>query len=96
MNNDPFQAPDYASHGRRGTRPGIVLLSVPLGAIAGFILGIAVEMVVGLFAGFAFNAANPGDAAAFMWLASLPGAGALAGAVLAPVLYVATSKRRRK
>lgn len=97
MNNIPSLPPDYAHHGSRGPRAGIVLLSIPLGAIAGFITGIALEIVIGIFAGAVFSAANPGDPAAFMWLASLPGLGAIAGAVIAPVLYVLfSSKGRRK
>jgi hypothetical protein len=96
MHSHPSPPPDYANHGSRGPRAGIVLLSIPLGAIAGFIAGIALEMVVGIFAGAVFSAANPGSAGAFMWLTSLPGLGAIAGAVIAPVLYVLFSSRGRR
>lgn len=96
MHNDSFHSPDYVNHSRRGAKPGLVLLSIPLGAVAGFILGIALEMLVGILAGATFSAANPGDAGVFMWLASVPGWGAIAGAVIAPVLYILTASRRRR
>lgn len=96
MNSSPSQTPDYANHSRRGARTGIVLILIPFGAIAGFILAILLEVAIGTFAGVIFSAADPGDPAIFMWLASLPGLGALAGAVLAPVLYVAAASRRQR
>jgi hypothetical protein len=45
-----------------------------------------IEIIVGLIAGAAFSADHP---AAFSWqfLGSLPGLGALIGAILAPILY---------
>ncbi|GAB3266637.1 hypothetical protein [Arthrobacter pigmenti] len=94
MHSNPPQAPDYANHGHRGAKPGIVLLWVPLGAVAGFVVAILLEMVVGIFAGAIYSASNPGDPGAFMWLASLPGWGSIAGAVIAPVLYVLFASRR--
>ncbi|HET7414797.1 MAG TPA: hypothetical protein VFI97_03775 [Arthrobacter sp.] len=72
------------------------MLWIPFGAVAGFVLAILLEMVIGILAGTMFSAANPGDPGALMWLASLPGLGAIAGAVLAPVLYVLFASRGRR
>lgn len=97
MHSKPSQAPDFAEHGRRGAKPGIILLWIPLGAVAGFVSAILLEVVIGLFAGAIFSASNPGDPGAFMWLASLPVWGAIAAAVIAPVLYVLfVSRGQRK
>jgi hypothetical protein len=54
--------------------------------VVGFIGGLLIEIIVGLIAGAAFSADHP---AAFSWqfLGSLPGLGALIGAILAPILY---------
>ena len=48
--------------------------------------GLMIKIIVGLIAGTAFSADHP---ATFSWrfLGSLPGLGALIGAILAPILY---------
>jgi hypothetical protein len=54
--------------------------------LIGFLGGLLIEIIVGLIAGAVFSADHP---AAFSWhfLGSLPGLGALLGAVVAPILY---------
>jgi hypothetical protein len=96
MHSNPPQAPDYAEHGRRGAKPGIVLLWIPLGAVAGFVVAILLEMVIGIFAGTMFSPSNPGDPGAFTWLVSLPGWGAIAAAVIAPVMFVLFASRGQR
>ena len=60
---------------------------IPLGAIAGSVVALLLEIVVGLIAGAVFSAERPSP---FSWrfLAALPSTGALVGAVLLPILYV--------
>jgi hypothetical protein len=70
----------------RKRRPGVIIALIPAGAILGFLGGLLIEIIVGLIAGAVFSADHP---AAFSWhfLGSLPGLGALLGAVVAPILY---------
>jgi prolipoprotein diacylglyceryltransferase len=79
--NLPSHAP---STSRR--RPAMIIAFIPIGAILGFLGGLLIEIIVGLIAGTAFSADHP---ARFSWrfLGSLPGLGALIGAILAPILY---------
>ena len=65
---------------------------IPAGAILGFLGGLLIEIIVGLLAGGIFNADHP---AAFSWhfLGSLPGLGALIGAIVAPILYARNGGR---
>jgi hypothetical protein len=67
-------------------RPAMIIAFIPIGAIVGFLGGLLIEIIVGLIAGTVFNADHP---ARFSWrfLGSLPGLGALIGAMLAPILY---------
>jgi hypothetical protein len=64
----------------------MIIAFIPAGAILGFLGGLLIEIIVGLIAGTAFSADHP---ARFSWrfLGSLPGLGALIGAILAPILY---------
>jgi hypothetical protein len=66
--------------------PGVIIAMIPAGAILGFLGGLLIEIIVGLIARAVFSADHP---AAFSWhfLGSLPGLGALLGAVVAPILY---------
>jgi hypothetical protein len=70
----------------RKRRPGVTIAMIPAGAILGFLGGLLIEIIVGLIARAVFSADHP---AAFSWhlLGSLPGLGALLGAVVAPILY---------
>jgi hypothetical protein len=65
----------------------VIIAMVPLGAILGLFGGLLIEIVVGLIARTALSAEHP---ATFSWhfLGSLPGLGALIGAIVAPALYV--------
>jgi hypothetical protein len=66
--------------------PGVIIAMIPAGAILGFLGGLLIEIIVGLMARGVFSADHP---AAFSWhfLGSLPGLGALIGAIVAPILY---------
>jgi hypothetical protein len=66
--------------------PGVIIAMIPAGAILGFLGGLLIEIIVGLMARGIFSADHP---AAFSWhfLGSLPGLGALIGAIVAPILY---------
>lgn len=79
--NLPSNAPSTSKR-----RPAVIIALVPAGAILGFLGGLLIEIMVGLIAGTAFSADHP---ATFSWrfLGSLPGLGALIGAILAPILY---------
>ena len=78
----------------RPNRPrlGMIIVMIPAGAILGFLGGLVIEITVGLIAGTAFSADHP---ASFSWrfLGSLPGLGALIGAVFAPILYARSRHR---
>jgi hypothetical protein len=67
-------------------RPGVIIAMIPIGALLGFLGGLLIEIIVGLIARAVFSADHP---AAFSWhfLGSLPGLGALIGAIVAPILY---------
>jgi hypothetical protein len=67
-------------------RRGVIIAMVPVGALLGFLGGLLIEIIVGLIARAVFSADHP---AAFSWhfLGSLPGLGALIGAIVAPILY---------
>jgi hypothetical protein len=73
-------------------RVGLIIVMIPAGAILGFLGGLVIEIIIGLIAGAAFSADHP---ASFSWrfLGSLPGLGALIGAVLAPILYARSRHR---
>jgi hypothetical protein len=70
--------------GRR--RAGVIIAMIPIGALLGFLGGLLIEIIVGLIASAAFSADHP---ATFSWhlLGSLPGLGALIGAIAWPILY---------
>jgi hypothetical protein len=70
----------------RRRRPGVIIAMIPAGALLGFLGGLLIEIIVGLIARAVFSADHP---AAFSWgfLGSLPGLGALIGAIVAPILY---------
>ena len=78
----------------RPNRPrlGMIIVMIPAGAILGLLGGLVIEIAVGLIARTAFSADHP---ASFSWrfLGSLPGLGALIGAVLAPILYARSRHR---
>jgi hypothetical protein len=71
--------------------PGVIIALVPVGAILGFLGGLLIEIIVGLVAGVVFSAEHP---AAFSWhfLGSLPGLGALIGAIVVPILYARSGR----
>ncbi len=71
----------------RGPRTGITIAMIPLGAIAGSVVALLLEIVVGLIAGAVFSAERPSPLS-WRFLAALPSTGALVGAVLLPILYV--------
>jgi hypothetical protein len=70
----------------RRRRPAMIIAMIPLGAVLGLIGGLVIEIVVGLIARSVFSAEHPG-AQAWQLLGSLPGLGALIGAILLPILY---------
>jgi hypothetical protein len=65
----------------------MIIALIPAGAILGSVGGLLIEIIVGLIARAVFSADHP---AAFSWhiLGSLPGLGALIGAISAPILYL--------
>lgn len=73
-------------------RMAVIIGLVPAGAILGFLGGLLIEIMVGLIAGAVFSADHP---ATFSWrfLGSLPGLGALIGAIVAPILYARARRR---
>jgi hypothetical protein len=73
-----------SSTGRR--RPAMIIAMIPLGAVGGLIGGLLIEIIVGLIARSVFSAEHPG-AQAWQLLGSLPGLGALIGAIVTPILY---------
>jgi hypothetical protein len=84
-NNPSSKAP-----GKRS--PAVIIAMVPVGAVLGFLGGLLIEIIVGLIAGAVFSAEHP---AAFSWsfMGSLPGLGALIGAIATPVLYARSRSR---
>jgi peptidoglycan biosynthesis protein MviN/MurJ (putative lipid II flippase) len=70
----------------------MIIVMIPAGAILGFLGGLVIEITVGLIAGAAFNADHPASFSRHL-LGSLPGLGALIGAVLAPILYARSRHR---
>ena len=75
------------------TRPGVIIAMIPVGALVGFLGGLLIEIIVGLIATGVFSADHP---AAFSWhfLGSLPGLGALIGAIVVPILYARGGRAR--
>jgi hypothetical protein len=67
-------------------RPAVIIAMIPLGAILGLIGGLLIEIIVGLVARSVFSAEHPATQA-WQLLGSLPGLGALIGAIVAPILY---------
>ena len=65
---------------------------VPMGAFLGFLGAVLIEIVVGLIAGAYFDAERPAQFS-WSWMSSLPGLGALIGAVVTPVLYIRTRRQ---
>ena len=59
---------------------------VPIGLVVGFLGGLLIEIGIGLVARAMFSAENPAPFS-MRFLGSLPGLGALCGALLAPILY---------
>jgi hypothetical protein len=84
--NPPSKSPTIKKQ-----RPGVIIAMVPIGAILGFLGGLLIEIIVGLIARAVFSADHP---AAFSWhfLGSLPGLGALIGAILVPILYARSGR----
>ncbi len=70
----------------RNRRSGVIIAMIPIGALLGFLGGLLIEIIVGLIARVVFSADHP---AGFSWhfLGSLPGLGALIGAIVVPILY---------
>jgi hypothetical protein len=79
--NPPSKSPTT-----RKRRSGVIIAMIPIAALLGFLGGLLIEIIVGLIARGVFSADHP---AAFSWhfLGSLPGLGALLGAIGAPILY---------
>jgi hypothetical protein len=67
-------------------RPVMIIAMIPTGAVLGFLGGLLIEIIVGLIARSVFSAEHPG-AQAWQLRGSLPGLGALIGAILVPILY---------
>lgn len=66
--------------------PAMIIAMIPAGAVLGLIGGLLIEIIVGLIAGAVFSAEHPA-AFSMRFLGSLPGLGALIGAILAPIWY---------
>jgi hypothetical protein len=84
--NPPSKSPTT-----RMRRSGVIIAMIPIGALLGFLGGLLIEIIVGLIARGVFSADHP---AAFSWhyLGSLPGLGALLGAIVAPILYARSGR----
>jgi hypothetical protein len=84
--NPPSKSP---TTGKR--HPGVIIAMIPAGAILGFLGGLLIEIIIGLVAGGVFSAEHP---AGFSWhfLGSLPGLGALIGAIAVPILYARSGR----
>jgi hypothetical protein len=82
----PTSNPPSKSQTTGKRHPGVIIAMVPAGAILGFLGGLLIEIIIGLVARGVFSAEHP---AGFSWhfLGSLPGLGALIGAVVVPILY---------
>ena len=65
--------------------PAMITAMIPAGAILGFLGGLLIEIIVGLIARV-FSAEHPATFS-MHFLGSLPGLGALIGAILAPIWY---------
>ena len=76
--------PNSAATSKRN--PAKIIAMVPAGAVLGFLGGLLIEIIVGLIARAVFNAEHPATFS-MHFLGSLPGLGALIGAVLAPIWY---------
>ena len=74
--------------------PAMIIALIPAGAVLGFIGGLLIEIIVGLVAGAVFSAEHLA-AFSMRFLGSLPGLGALIGAILAPILYARGRGRRQ-
>jgi prolipoprotein diacylglyceryltransferase len=72
-------------------RPAMIIAMIPVGAVLGLLGGLLIEIIVGLIARAAFSAEHPAD---FSWhfLGSLPGLGALIGAIVMPILYARSAR----
>ena len=66
--------------------PAVIIAMIPAGTVLGFVGGLLIEIVVGLVAGAVFSAERPASFS-MHFLGSLPGLGALIGAILAPIWY---------
>jgi hypothetical protein len=86
--------PQSTSPTTRKRRPGVIIAMIPVGALLGFLGGLLIEIIVGLIARATFSAEHP---AGFSWhfLGSLPGLGALIGAIVVPILYARSGGRGR-
>jgi hypothetical protein len=84
--------PRFTSPTTNKPRPGVIIAMIPIGALLGFLGGLLIEIIIGLIARGVFSADHP---AAFSWhfLGSLPGLGALIGAIVAPILYARSGGR---
>jgi hypothetical protein len=78
--------------GQTRQRTIVIIAMIPIGAILGLLGGLLIEIAVGLIAQAAFSAEHP---ATFSWhfLGSLPGLGALIGAIVAPILHARSRDR---
>jgi hypothetical protein len=83
--------PDPRSPTASRRHPGMIIATIPIGALLGFLGGLLIEIVVGLIARAVFSADHP---AAFSWrfLGSLPSLGALICAIGVPIRYVHSSR----
>lgn len=75
-------------------RPAMIIAMIPLGAVAGLIGGLLIEIIIGLIARSVFSAEHPATQA-WQLLGLLPGLGALIGAIVAPILYGRGSSPRQ-
>ncbi len=66
--------------------PAMIIAMIPAGAVVGFLGGLLIEIIVGLIARAVFSAEHPATFS-MRFLGSLPGLGALIGAILAPIWY---------
>jgi hypothetical protein len=69
----------------------VIIAMVPIGAVLGFLGGLLIEIIVGLIARAVFSADHPA-ASSWHFLGSLPGLGALIGAILVPILYARSGR----
>ena len=64
----------------------MIIAMIPAGVVFGFLGGLLIEIIVGLIARAVFSAEHPATFS-MRFLGSLPGLGALIGAILAPIWY---------